>query len=461
MTKTILIYPPFCTPASPPYSITNIFAFLRNNLPAEHEVDVIDLNIEFHKLKLPGYQRYYKGIKQKYDAKEYDDVTKEYRRITKHTYSENNRMIIDELEPQFFDELLQKIIEKGPDTVAFSIVYSSQVFYAYALIKALKELGIETIIGGPAVNNKLEEEADLKLDNELELLNHITGEEADHRSLNCRTVLDFRIYNLDDYFTPETVIPIRTTSSCYYRRCTFCTHHDNAQYIEYPLENIKESIVRSRAKHVFIVDDMIHKKRLLDIAAFLGPLDISWMCQLRPTSEFDRATLDRLKASGLKVIMWGVESASDRILKLMQKGTTRREIEKVLKDSHEAGIKNVVYIMFGFPTESEAEFIRTIDFLRQNKESIDLVSTSIFGLQKGTVIYKNPILFGIKKITEDKRTMLEPSITFDVSHGLTTQRATDLRGNYKKTLDSLSKFPRTMNFFREHMLCLSSAPKPY
>jgi hypothetical protein len=77
------------------------------------------------------------------------------------------------------------------------------------------------------------------------------------------------------------------------------------------------------------------------------------------------------------------------------------------------------------------------------------------------VIYKNPILFGIKKITEEKRTMLEPKITFEVSHGLTTQHATDLRRKYKKTLDALSKYPRTMNFFREHMLWLSSVPKPY
>ena len=139
----------------------------------------------------------------------------------------------------------------------------------------------------------------------------------------------------------------------------------------------------------------------------------------------------------------------------MQKGTSRREIERVLKDSHDAGIRNVVYVMFGFPTESEAEFLKTIDFLKRNKENIDLISTSIFGLQKGTVICNNPILFGIKKVTEEKRTMLGPKITFEVSHGLTTQQAIDLRRNYKKTLDSISRYSRAMNFFREHMLCLS------
>ena len=152
------------------------------------------------------------------------------------------------------------------------------------------------------------------------------------------------------------------------------------------------------------------------------------------------------------MIIWGVESGSDRVLSLMRKGTNKKDISKVLSDSHKAGIRNTVYIMFGFPTETKEEFLETISFLEDNADSIDLVSTSVFGLQKGTPVFDNPGDFGITKITESKRTILEPKISYEVSSGLTHAGAVKLRNSYKKTMEKVNKFPKTMNFFREHML---------
>ncbi len=168
--------------------------------------------------------------------------------------------------------------------------------------------------------------------------------------------------------------------------------------------------------------------------------------------EFTLPLLKELHDSGLKMIMWGVESGNDRILKLMNKGTSRKCIEQVLKDSHDAGIKNIVYMMFGFPTETKEEFKETIDFLSRNSEYIDLVSTSVFGLQKGTEVFSNPSKFGISKITETPRTVLEPRIEYEVSSGLSKEEAEKLRQSHKRTLEKLDKFPKVMNFFREHML---------
>jgi anaerobic magnesium-protoporphyrin IX monomethyl ester cyclase len=62
--------------------------------------------------------------------------------------------------------------------------------------------------------------------------------------------------------------------------------------------------------------------------------------------------------------------------------------------------------MFGFPSETEKEFIDTIDFLKENDVNIDLISTSVFGLQKESYIYSHPNEFGIEKIFEEERTVL-------------------------------------------------------
>ncbi len=454
--KTLFVYAPFCTPATPPYSITYLYSFLKDNTDEKKDkLDVLDLNVEFHKAKFSKYQEYYKSIRKTYDPLEYDKITHDYKQETEKTYSENNHLVVEGKKPELFDEMLKKITDKKPDIVAFSIVYSSQAFYAFAIIPELKKLGIKTIVGGPAANEKLISISDKCLLNEVELLEYITGKSAEHSNLNCNTSLDFSEYNLDDYFVPEIVIPIRTSSTCYYRQCTFCSHYNSkSHYFEYNLEAIRKTVINSKQKHFFLIDDMIHKKRLLELAEIFKSVGAKWTVQLRPTKEFDYETLKTLHESGLSIIMWGVEAASNRVLDLINKGTNKDDVQQVLIDSHKAGIKNVAYIIFGFPTETKEEALATIEFLTANSESIDLVSTSIFGLHQGTKIYAHPEKFGITKIIEEKRTVLEPKVSYEVSSGLTQEQASKIRNNYKRTLEKINKYPKNMNFFREHMFVL-------
>jgi len=447
MKNILLVYLPFCTPASPPYSITNLYSFLKNN--SKHNIEVLDLNLEFHKLKFKEFQDYYHNIEKWND---YNKITEDYRKLTSKIYSENNKKVVIGEKPELFDLFLNKIKDKKPDIVAFSIVYSSQAFYAYSLIKELS--GIKCVLGGPAVNEKLIKVADIMLNNELELLEYISSKKVNHDKLNLNYGLDFSIYNLKDYFTPKPIIPLKTTSTCYYKGCTFCTHFKNTPYLEYSLDMIKKTIIDSKQKHFFLIDDMIPVKRLLKIAEIVKPLNINWTCQLRPTKELNQSVLRKLKESGLSLLMWGVESGNDRILKLINKGTNKRDIELVLENSHNTGIKNIVYTIFGFPTETKEDFLETIDFLKDNEENIDLVSSAVFGLQKNTTIYRNPEKFGIREIIEEERTVLEPRISYKTSKGLSQKDANKLRNNYKKTIDKINKYPRSMNYFREHMFCM-------
>ncbi len=513
MKKILLVYVPFCTPASPPYSITNLYSFLKKNTPAE--IEAIDLNLLFHKLKFQKYQKFFqktdewkdKGVfqekvsinsrssleetseeaermlhpghgryventnrsvadanpseaslgthqKDSNNYNRYEMVSKEYKRITKEVYAKCNRAVVGGKNPELFSELLKEITNKEPDSVVFSIVYSSQAFYAYALIKELKNSGIKCIIGGPAVNEKLTEIADKTLGNELELLEFIQEKKIEEDKLNFDYALDFSICNLNEYFSPKAVIPIKTSSTCPYKKCAFCSHFSNAEYCEYPLETIKKTIIASKQEHFFLIDDMIPAKRMLEIAKTLKPLSIKWACQLKPTKEFDYKTLKELRESGLTMILWGVESGSGRILDLIKKGTNTKDIESALKNSRKAGILNIVYILFGFPTETKEEFMETIELLERNERSIDLVSTSVFGLQKGTIIHCNPENFGITSITEKERTVLSPKIEYKTT-GLTKEEIKQLMDKNKSAIKKINKYPKTMNFFREHMFCLS------
>lgn len=452
-TKILLIYPPYCTPATPPFSITNLYAFLSNNLDEKkYKIDILDLNIEFHNWAFPKEKIYFQNIKN-LKSKDYDKLTEEYKIKSSKLYSKNNKLILNNKKPDFFDEIINEIDKKKPDIVGLSLVYSSQDFYANKIIQELNKKKVKTVIGGPAVNEKLISIATKKCNNEYDLLEYIMNKKTDIKKLNNKYIQDFSINDYSKYFIPEITIPLKSSSMCYYRKCAFCTHfNEDGIYMEYPIQEIKETILKSNARNFFFIDDMIHKKRLLEIAKMIKPLNVKWTCQLKPIKDLDYQTLNILYESGLKMIIWGVESGNKRVLEIMNKGTNPNDIKEVLKNSEKIGIKNVIYIMFGFPTETKQELQETVTFLEKIKNSIHLISISIFGLHKGSNVFNNPKKYFISKINIEKRTMLEPKITFESSQGLSTQEAIKLRKKFANKLKKINKYPKNMNFFRSHML---------
>lgn len=452
--KLLLAYPPFCTPAIVPYSLVNLHAFLKAN---GVDAGVLDLNVEFHNKKFKEYAEYFKKLK---DLSGYDSKVKEYDKVSREFYSMNNKLVIRGENPELFEEMISLIMAEKPDAVGFSIVYSSQAFYVYTLITELNKLGVRTIIGGPAVNEKLASISDVYLRNEFELLEYLKPDLCKpdiskpcigHSNVECDYPLDYEIFVPDKYFVSEPVVPLKTSHGCYHAGCSFCTHHKGEMYLEYDLKNIEETVKRSKQKYFFIIDDMIPKQRILRLANIMRFYSKEWVCQLRPTKEYDADTFKILKESGCKAITWGVESGCQRILDLMNKCTKVENIKKVLADSHNAGIRNVLYIMFGFPTETREEAELTVEFLENNSENIDLVSVSLFGLQKGSPVYENPGKFDIVEITEEKRTVLPDKITHKAAKGMNPEEVEEFKKSVKHRIEKVNKYPKYLNFFREHM----------
>lgn len=438
------------------------------------DVKCLDLNATFHYLRFPALHKEIEKLRRKkpYDPEvlqHYAMVLETLEKEAADIYYANNKAVLAQQQPEFFQELLSFILEEKPDLVAFSLVYSSQCFYTKALLDELKKNRIPTLVGGPAVNSKIKTLCPF-MRNEVEMVEFIAKEHpalkkyddcknkvlvhekgAQDHPYHCDTIPDFSDYPIEKYFLLEKMIPIKTCSTCFYKQCTFCTHFADVPYLEYNTENIRKTIVQSGTKYVFFVDDMIAKNRLLELAAMLKPLGVKWWCQLRPTKDL-LDVLPELHASGLHTVSWGVESGNQRILDLMKKGTHVEVAAQVLHKSHEAGIRNATYIMFGFPTETKEEFLDTITFLKQNQDVIDLVTTSIFGLQKGGKVYANPDAYGISEVVEKERTVLDKSITYVTTIGMQREDARTMRRKYMKTIKNIDKLPRILNYFKEQVL---------
>lgn len=84
------------------------------------------------------------------------------------------------------------------------------------------------------------------------------------------------------------------------------------------------------------------------------------------TLNFEILTLMRRAGFSDRVAV-GIESGSERILKLMKKGLTKQEIREKVDLLNRAGFRPIGYFIVGFPTETRDEIEETVRFAKELK----------------------------------------------------------------------------------------------
>jgi hypothetical protein len=92
---------------------------------------------------------------------------------------------------------------------------------------------------------------------------------------------------------------------------------------------------------------------------------VTWWGNIRFEKSFNRKTAPLLANSGCVAVSGGLEVASDRLLKLMNKGVTVEQVARVTHALTEAGILVHAYLMYGFPTQTTQETIDSLERVRQ------------------------------------------------------------------------------------------------
>lgn len=77
------------------------------------------------------------------------------------------------------------------------------------------------------------------------------------------------------------------------------------------------------------------------------------------------ATIDLLKRAGCREVALGIESASDRLLKHIDKKITLKQIESAVQKLCEGGINVKGYFILGLPTETRDEHYATLSLIRR------------------------------------------------------------------------------------------------
>lgn len=178
-----------------------------------------------------------------------------------------------------------------------------------------------------------------------------------------------------DYVFPAAAFPaiqIFTGRGCP-AQCNFCVYPQTLhghQYrlrsaqnvigeIQYILDNFPE------VKEIVFEDDTftINKQRVTEICNLMIKNGINkrirWLCNARVNLDYETMVL--MKKAGCHLIIPGIESVNQQILKNIKKGTTVEQIEKYIENARKAGLMIHACYMVGNQGETHETMQATLD----------------------------------------------------------------------------------------------------
>ncbi|SIQ04983.1 B12-binding domain-containing radical SAM protein [Chryseobacterium sp. RU33C] len=332
-------------------------------------------------------------------------------------------------EPTFIDEFTLKILREKietvqPKMVCFSIPFPGNLYSGFKCAQWIKKHypHIKTAMGGGFPNTELREVKDQRVfeffdfitldDGELplELLHQnleIATEEAEFKRtflLENKEVVyknnskrhdfkqsetgtpDYTDLKLNQYISViEIANPMHSLWSdgrwnkltmahgCYWGKCTFCDISLDYIKIYEPIsakilvDRIEELIRTTGETGFHFVDEAAPPALMREVALEIlrRNLVVTWWTNIRFEKSFTRDLCYLLKLSGCVAVSGGLEVASDRLLKLIDKGVSVEQVANVTRNFTEAGIMVHAYLMYGYPTQTVQETVDSLEMVRQ------------------------------------------------------------------------------------------------
>lgn len=192
-----------------------------------------------------------------------------------------------------------------------------------------------------------------------------------------------------------------TSRGCPFQ-CSFCDRpHLGKRFRARSAKNVvdeMEQCLKIGIKEILIYDDTftVNRQRAIDICDEIIRRDLRFFWDIRARVDtVDEEILKKLKQAGCQRIHFGVESGTDKILKVLKKGITLDQVEKTFKISKKLGIETLAYFMIGCPTEIKEDIDETIRFAQKIKP--DYAHITILTPYPATVIYRQALEKGIIK----------------------------------------------------------------
>ena len=186
---------------------------------------------------------------------------------------------------------------------------------------------------------------------------------------------------------------VQATYGCSHNGCTFCSMYKSKRYAARPLAEVCREIdalaeVYPDARRLFLADGdalSLPTAHLLKLLAYLKSAfpklgRVSSYASAQNLLEKPAEELQQIKAAGLTLLYYGIESGNDDVLKRINKGVNASEMAESLQRAEAAGLKVSATVILGIggAERSEAHIRDTAALL--NNVRVNYLSTLQLGL---------------------------------------------------------------------------------
>lgn len=195
--------------------------------------------------------------------------------------------------------------------------------------------------------------------------------------------------------------PLETSRGCPHK-CAFCHnsilgHSYRVVATKLVIENIEQLYRKYNIDGVIFQEDnfFLDIKRVSEILNWIRDYNIGWKANSRLSYfkklVYDKQMMKLIVDSNCHVLQFGIESGSERILELINKGITVEDIVKINKCLAGYNIAVRYNFIIGFPTESKEEIEKTlklIEILANDNPNMEVPFVNIYTPYPGTSLYE-------------------------------------------------------------------------
>jgi radical SAM superfamily enzyme YgiQ (UPF0313 family) len=189
-----------------------------------------------------------------------------------------------------------------------------------------------------------------------------------------------------DWLQARPVFPLNTSRGCPFR-CSFCSVQSiwGSSWTAFSPQRVIaeiEVLVRDyRAAGIYFREDnfTLDPGRTSAICGELlrKELRIEWACETRADSLCDEDLVRRMSAAGCRAVYLGIESGSQRMLDLLNKGLRVAQIERALLLCRKHKIKTYCSLMVGLPDERYRDYVLTRQLMARLKPDYHLFNVFV------------------------------------------------------------------------------------
>jgi radical SAM superfamily enzyme YgiQ (UPF0313 family) len=298
---------------------------------------------------------------------------------------------------------IEATVNKLDPQVAGISVISTKLLSGFKVAEKLKKMGLEKVIMGGA---------HATIDPEEVIANPFVdsvvsgeGEEVFEQAMRQDGIIRAqRIQNLDslpwparsslinlDDYQPSDLGMVISVRGCPYD-CNFCCskilwgRDVRKRNIGSVVDEIDKIHSDFGVDDFYIIDDTftMEKQRVMDFTKKMEERPYTWACLTR-VNIMDEEIVGAMKNSGCRMAKVGVESGSERVLRLMNKKITNDDVRNASRLFKEFDLPWLAYIIVGTPGETESEVDETLRFMEEVKPTY--ISFSNFTPYPGTSFY--------------------------------------------------------------------------